>query len=147
MTRGETLYGRTTAEWLELTDATMQFLRERAGLGRTTNYTEVNQTLQRRIGVRQFDFELDVERAAMGHLLGLAVDEEFEATGVMISAVVLYLNANDAGPGLFTKATELQLLATNATRDEREKFWLEQVRAVHECYRRVGRERRRGGHR
>jgi len=48
----------------------VRFLRERAGLERTTNYTEVNQTLQRRIGARGFDFDLDSERAAMGHLLG-----------------------------------------------------------------------------
>jgi hypothetical protein len=91
------------------------------------------------------DFDLDTERAAMGHLLGLAVDEEYEATGLMLSAIVLDLNENDAGPGFFTKATELGLLATNATRDEREQFWLDQVRAVQDHYQRVGRQRRPAG--
>jgi hypothetical protein len=123
----------------------VRFLREQAGLDRTTNYTEVNQTLQRRTGARPFDFDLDSERAAMGHLLGLATDEEYEATGVMLSAIVLYLNENDAGRGFFTKAAELGLLAPNATRHEPERFWLAQVRAVQDHYRRVGRQRRPEG--
>src|SRR4051794_32290375 len=86
MSRDE-LWGRTPGEWAQLTDAAVRFLREQAGLERTTNYTEVNQTLQRRIGARRFDFDLDAERAAMGHLLGLAVDQELDATGLMISAI------------------------------------------------------------
>jgi hypothetical protein len=137
VTDGDSLYGRTSAEWSELTAATVRFLRDRAALERTTNYTEVNQTLVRRIGARRFDFDLDSERAAMGHLLSLAVDAEYEATGLMISAIVLYLNENDAGPGFFTKATELGLLAPNATRDEHQRFWVDQVRAVQDHYRRV----------
>lgn len=71
----------------------------------------------------------------MGHLLGLAVDEEHESTGLMISSIVLYLNENDPGPGFFTKGVELGLLARNATRDQRQVFWVEQVHAVQEHYR------------
>lgn len=135
MSDSQALYGRTPAEWTTLVDGCIRFLREQAALGRTTNYTEVNQTLQRRHGARRFDFDLDSERAAMGHLLGLAVDEEYEATGLMISSIVLYLNENDAGPGFFTKAAEVGLLAPNASPNERQAFWVEQVRAVHEHYR------------
>lgn len=129
------LYGRSPAEWTVLVDGCVRFLRDQAALGRTTNYTEVSQTLQRRHGARRFDFDLDSERAAMGHLLGLAVDEEYESTGLMISSIVLYLNENDAGPGFFTKAVELGLLTRNATGDEREAFWVAQVRAVQDYYR------------
>lgn len=141
MSASQSLYGRTPAAWDSLVDGCVRFLREQAALGRTTNYTEVNQTLQRRHGARRFDFDLDSERAAMGHLLGLAVDEEYDATGLMISSIVLYLNENDAGPGFFTKAAELGLLRRNATRDERQVFWVEQVRAVQEHYRAQGRRR------
>ncbi len=134
MSDSQPLYGRTPGEWTSLVDGCVRFLRERAALERTTNYTEVNQTLQRRHGARRFDFDLDTERAAMGHLLGLAVDEEYDSTGLIISAIVLYLNENDAGPGFFTKAIELSLLPRDAKRDEREAFWLGQVRSVHEFY-------------
>lgn len=135
MSDSAVLYGRTPTEWTNLVDGCVRFLREQAALGRTTNYTEVNQTLQRRHGARPFDFDLDSERAAMGHLLGLAVDGEYGSTGQMISSIVLYLNANDAGPGFFTKAVELGLLARNATRDEREAFWVRQVDEVQKYYR------------
>lgn len=145
MSDGQTLYGRTPTEWASLVDGCVRFLREQAALERTTNYTEVNQTLQRRHDTRPFDFDLDSERAAMGHLLGLAVDEEYESTGRMISSIVLYLNENDAGPGFFTKAAELGLLARNATRDEREAFWVDQVRAVQDYYRAQRRTRPRLG--
>jgi len=59
-----------------------------------------------------------------------------------LSAIVLYLNANDAGPGFFTKAMEPCVVATNATRDERERFWLDQLGAVQDHYQRGGRPRR-----
>jgi len=45
------------------------FLIERARLGRLTSYTVLNATLERRTGLRRFDFGLQAERAAMGHLL------------------------------------------------------------------------------
>lgn len=143
MSESQALYSRSPAEWESLVDGCVRFLREQAALGRTTNYTEVNQTLQRRHAARRFDFDLDSERAAMGHLLGLVVDEEYDATNLMISSIVLYLNENHAGPGFFTKAVELGLLQRNANPDERQAFWVEQVRAVQEHYRAQGRRRRR----
>jgi hypothetical protein len=42
----------------------------KARLIRTTSYTEMNTVLGRRAGVREFDFDLDGERRAMGELLG-----------------------------------------------------------------------------
>ena len=141
-----TMYGRAEEEWTTLIDGCGRFLRERAALARTTNYTEVNQTLERRYRARRFDFDLESERAAMGHLLGRVVDEEYDSTGLMLSAIVLYLNENDAGPGFFTKAVEVRLLDATASATQRQTFWVEQVTAVHEHYR-AERRPRTGGSR
>jgi hypothetical protein len=46
----------------------------------------------------------------MGHVLGLIVKRDFPVTGLVISALV-YLDANDAGPGFCTLAIQLGLLA------------------------------------
>lgn len=136
------LYGRTGVEWDQLTDWTVRFLREKARLGLTTNYSELSSTLARRHGARAFDFDLESERAAMGYLLGRAVDVELAVSGLMASAIVLYLNRNDAGPGFFKKAQEVGLLSRRATEPERDRFWQEQVRAVHERYARPARRPR-----
>lgn len=119
-------------------------VREQAALERTTNDTEVNQTLQRRHCTRPFDFDLDSERAAMGHLLGLAVDEEYESTGRMISSIVLYLNENDAQPGFFTKTVDLGDFSRGAPRGtSANPSGVEQVTAVREYYRAQRRARAR----
>ncbi len=44
-------------------------------------------------------FNLASEHAAMGHSLGRIADREYRQTGLRISAVVNYLDANDSGPG------------------------------------------------
>ncbi len=46
-----------------------------------------------------FDLGHADERAAMGRLLYLIVERNRPATGLMISALVTYLDANDAGTG------------------------------------------------
>ena len=91
-------YGRSAEEWGELTSVGLAFLVERARLEKTTTYMELDATLRRRTGIRGFDFEQDSERAAMGHLLGLIVERNRPTTGLLISALVQYLNTNDAGP-------------------------------------------------
>jgi hypothetical protein len=65
------LDGRTPQDWDQMAAESVRFLRDRAALERTTNYSELNATLQRRAGQGPFDLDLDSERAAMGHLLGL----------------------------------------------------------------------------
>jgi hypothetical protein len=59
-------YGRGDEEWDALEAAGWGFLTAQARLERTTSYTEMNTVLARRTGVRQFDFDLDGERRAMG---------------------------------------------------------------------------------
>lgn len=139
MTDEDLQYGRSRADWDRLTAEGIAFLVERARMERVTSYTEMNTTLARRTGLRPFDFDRQDERAAMGALLGRITEATFGPTGVMISALVHYLDANDAGPGFYALAQSVGLLAQNSSRAQREAFWVGQVRAVHDRYRRHSR--------
>lgn len=142
----DTRFGRGQAEWEELAETGRHFLEERARLEKTTSYTEMNVVLANRTGLRPFDFDREDERAAMGYLLGLIVDNTFSETGLMLSALVQYLNENDAGPGFFELARRLGLLRSRASSDERLVFWTSQVSAVHAHYRRPPRGVDHGPH-
>lgn len=120
--------------WDQLTTAGETFLIERARLTRLTSYTELNATLARRTGLPGFDFDRQDERAAMGHLLGLIVARNRPATKLMISSLVTYLDANDAGPGFYALAQQLGELPRGARAGAKWEFWVGQVKAVHECY-------------
>jgi hypothetical protein len=111
--------------------ATGEFLAEQARMERTTTYTELNAVLVRRTGARPFDFSKEAERAAMGALLGEVSEANLPEVGAMLSALVIYLNENDAGSGFYGFATELGLLPAGATRDDKTRFWVNQVKAVH----------------
>lgn len=128
------LFGRDELTWDEMAEAGEAFLVERARLGRLTSYTELNATLIRRTGLPGFDFSRQDERAAMGHLLGLIVERNRPATGLMISALVTYLDANDAGPGFYALAQQLGDLARGASASARFDFWVSQVKALHHHY-------------
>lgn len=129
-------YGRTDEEWDQLVKAGQEFLVERAKLRKVTTYTELNATLVRRTGCRAFDFDRADERAAMGHLLGLIVARDLEGapaeSPLMLSALVHYLDANDAGPGFYQLAKQLRLLPASASKTEKETFWIIQVNRLHE---------------
>jgi hypothetical protein len=129
-----TMYGRDDQEWDRLTEAGRAFLVERARLRRVTSYTELNAALVRRTGMAGFDFERADERAAMGYLLGLIVENDHARTGLMLSALVHYLDANDAGPGFYSLATQLGLLPRGASARAKEEFWVRQVNALHDSY-------------
>jgi hypothetical protein len=128
------LYGRDDQDWDHLVRVGRDFLIERARLRRVTSYTELNATLVRRTGMMGFDFDHPDERAAMGHLLGLIVERDFPTTGLMLSALVHYLDVNNAGPGFYHLATQLGLLPPNASARQKEQFWIQQVNAVHNHY-------------
>jgi hypothetical protein len=70
----------------------------------------------------------------MGHLLGLIVDLNRPDTGLMISALVNYLDENDAGPGFYSYAQQLGMLRQGATSDEKWEFWAGQVTALYQFY-------------
>jgi hypothetical protein len=123
-------YGRTGAEWEALEAAGWEFLVSQARLGRTTSYTEMNTVLARRTGVREFDFDLDGERHAMGELLGQLSERSFGVGRLLISVLVQYLSANDAGPGFYDLATRKHLLRPRPSQDEKLVFWVQHVKAV-----------------
>jgi hypothetical protein len=129
-----TLYGRDDLVWDELARVGLEFLVERARLGKLTSYTELNATLVRRTGLPGFDFSRADERAAMGHLLYLIVELNRPSTGLMISALVSYLDANDAGSGFYGYPQDLGLLRRNALAMEKLEFWAGQVKTLHEYH-------------
>jgi hypothetical protein len=120
-------YGRAAAEWEALEAAGWEFLVSQARLSRTTSYTEMNTVLARRTGVREFDFDLDGERRAMGELLA---ERSFSQARLLISVLVQYLNANDAGSGFYNLATRKHLLRPRPSQDEKLTFWVQHVNAV-----------------
>ncbi|MFF0229128.1 hypothetical protein [Micromonospora sp. NPDC005254] len=128
------MYGREEETWDRFAEVALAFLIERARLDRVTSYTELNTSLKRRTGLAAFDFEREIDRKAMGYLLGLVVERNRPVTGLMISALVHYLDANDAGPGFYSLAKQLGLLPQRATSDEKLSFWINQVNEIHAYY-------------
>lgn len=129
------MFGSEQADWDELTRVGEEFLIERARLGRLTSYTELNATLARRTSLRPFDFGFQADRAAMGHLLGLIVQErKRSANGLMISALVIYLDGNDAGSGFYKLAQDLGDLPPGQLAIKAE-FWTTQVSELFSFYR------------
>ncbi|ORA16496.1 hypothetical protein BST16_06695 [Mycobacterium asiaticum DSM 44297] len=99
--------------------------------------------MARRSGLPAFDFELDRDRDAMGIILGDISRENLSECGAMLSAIVVYIDRNDAGAGFYKLAQLLRLLPTDATTDQKLAFWAGQVKTVHEYYGRPRRRRRR----
>jgi hypothetical protein len=128
------LYGRDDVIWDQLAQVGLEFLVERARLRKLTSYTEFNATLMRRTGLPGFDFSRADERAAMGHLLYLIVEVNRPLTGRMISALVTYLDANDAGSGFYAYAQDLGMLSRKASAQQKLDFWVGQVSDLHDYY-------------
>lgn len=129
-------YGRSEDEWVELAAASRDFLIECAAEQRLTSYSELNVALVERTDHEPFDFSQASDRHAMGHLLFRVVDLT-KADEFMLSAVVVYVDGNDAGPGFYALAADLGLLARDASTAEREVFWTQQVAAIFNRYKGV----------
>ena len=114
-------------EWNELVDAGTAFFEERVRLRRPTSYTELNMGLHQRTGQRLFDFSEQSERTAMGHLLALTVERDDPTRGYMLSALVMYLDGNDAGSGFYALAKQPHVPGADGPRDA---FWLSQLRGL-----------------
>ncbi|HHU44895.1 MAG TPA: hypothetical protein GXZ46_04550 [Actinomycetales bacterium] len=134
----ELKYGRTPEEWDDLVQAAVTSLKRTAGLGRMTNYTDLNRDISARTGHRAFDFSQPDERSAMGHLLGEVVDRTYPECRAMLSGIVEYLDENKPGAGFYNLAVFKGLLDKDASKDERDAFWYKQVDTVHEAYKRKG---------
>lgn len=128
------LYGREESDWEQLEYSGLNFLIERARLERVTSYTEMNQALVQRTGLRRFDFDQESERAAMGYLLGQISEHEYPRTSLLISALVHYLDANDAGPGFYKLAQKKKLIRPGLSRNAQWEFWVSHVGQVHAWY-------------
>jgi hypothetical protein len=86
-----------------------------------------------------------VDDVLRGAILGDIVRETIGESGVMMSAIVVYIDRNDAGPGFYKLAQLLGLLPPSATADDKLRFWSGQVKQVLEKYRRPRRVRAGGG--
>jgi hypothetical protein len=93
----------------------------------------MNTVVHRRSGLTPFNFELDHDRAAMGYLLSRISELDRPTSGRMITALVIYLDENDAGPGFYRIAQEYGLLRTSE--QEKFEFWASEVTAAYEHYR------------
>lgn len=136
------MYGRTEDEWDALVEESIGLLKEQARLQRITSYSDLNVALARR-GHRPFDFEQRSDRTAMGSVLGRVSHRSFDEDGVMLSAIVVYIDQNDAGPGFYNLGVQLGLLPSIATADDKLAFWSGQVAKVHGKYARTPRRRQR----
>lgn len=128
------IYGRSIEDWEILTDAGTQFLIEQARQRRFTSYTELNAVLARRTNLRSFDFDQASERAGIGYLLGEIVAGSMASADVMLSAIVIYLGENDAGPGFYKLAENLGLLPPRSGADAKLVFWMQRVEQVFAHY-------------
>ena len=131
---GGVKYGRDEGEWATLTDETKDFLIDCAQRRDLTTYSDLNRELVERTGLAAFDFSQPTDRAAMGHLLFRVVDSAFQETGLMLSALVTYIDANDAGPGFYSLAADLGLLPRKASKAQQEVFWTGQVSKIFDHY-------------
>lgn len=123
-----------------MVDDAVTILSDQARLKRILSYSDLNSALARR-GHAPFDFEGESDRTAVGYLLGEVVRQTIGDSGVMLSAIVAYLNRNDAGPGFYKYATELGLLPSTASAEDKLDFWSRQVAKVHERYARPAHRR------
>ena len=134
------MFGRSDDEWDAIVAETQAYLEDQARLRRVTSYTDVNTALAA-AGHKPFDFASQSDRTAVGAVLGGVVDRTVGDTGVMLSAIVRYLDRNDAGTGFYNLAVQLGLLPNTATADDKLVFWSSQVAKVHDLY---AQPRRRG---
>jgi hypothetical protein len=135
-------FGRSEDEWARLVDVGKAFLVERAVMRRTTSYTEFNAALVNRTDTAGFDFDLDADRAAIGELLGRISEDAFVGSGRrLISALVQYLDTNDAGPGFYVLARS-KCFTVPASIQLRREFWIRHVGELHDHYARPPRQRR-----
>ncbi len=127
-------YGRDDETWDQLVEEGTLYLEDMARDADLTSYSELNAELVRRTGRRPFDFGQVADRAAVGYLLGRIVDHNYSRTGLMLSALVRYIDANEAGPGFYQLAQQMNLLDKNASRSDKYDFWIVQVTRLHAQY-------------
>jgi hypothetical protein len=132
------MYGRTELEWESLEAAGWDFLINQAcAIDPKTDYTTMNTELAGRTGRPLWNFENARDRAAMGELLGRLVDRSYAETkdrlggGLMVSALVAFAGGSVVGGGFFSKAAELNLIASERmSQSAKDEFWVRQLNGV-----------------
>lgn len=125
---------RTPDQWQELVDAATKSLTRTARLKRLSNYTDLNRDIAAQTGQTAFDFSSPEGRNAMGQILADVVEETYSDKGVMLSALVPYVDSNRPGGGFYHLAVNMGLLDKDASAEEKEEFWYTQVKKVYEAY-------------
>nr|WP_182633782.1 hypothetical protein [Dietzia sp. DQ11-71] len=126
-------YGISDDDWERQIEVAIRYLKRVAGLRRVTSYTELNREISEKTGLARFDFTHPEGRNAMSELLGEVVERTVDELGAMLSAVVLYIDENDAGPGFYSLAVDLGRLPADATSDQRIRQWSEEVAAAQDA--------------
>ena len=133
-------YGVSEQDWDRQVFAATRSLERIAALGRVTSYTDLNREIAEKTGLDQFNFAHPEGRNALAWILGEVVDRTVDDLQSMLSAVVLYIDGNDAGLGFYHLAVQLTGegrldpgLSADASSDDKLRFWSDQVAAVHEA--------------
>ncbi|MFI5708997.1 hypothetical protein [Kribbella sp. NPDC051620] len=128
-------YGRDDETWDRMVEEGTLYLEDVARDADLTSYSALNAELVHGPGCRPFDFEQAADRAAVGYLLGRIVDHNYSRIGLMLSALVRHIDANEAGPGFSQLAQQMNLLDKNASRAAKREFWIGHVAQLHALYR------------
>lgn len=123
-------YGIDDDDWERQIEVAIRYLKRVAGLGRVTSYAELNREISDRTGLPRFDFAHPEGRSALSELLGEIVERTVGDLDAMLSAVVLYIDENDAGPGFYGLAVALGRLSADATPGEKLGHWAKEVAAA-----------------
>lgn len=134
------MYGRTELEWDELVRAGRKYLEEIAARkDGFTDYTKLNHRLAEDTGQPLFDFGQQDGRNAVARLLGEIARQTHGEHDFMLSALVLYQYAGTAGSGFFNLAKQLYPMKTLSTEEQKDRFWLNEVKAIRSHYGAEGR--------
>ena len=129
-------YGYTAEEWEHLIERGLEFLKERARLGRFTSYTEFAYAMLTKLarGDSGHPGFSEGHRHWVRTALGQISQRSLEADGVMATALVVHLNEDTPGEGFFALAAELGRLPADATANAKEDFWRGEVARVRRRY-------------
>lgn len=122
------IHGRDDSEWDELVVAGHKYLREIASKGTVVNYTQFNDELEDRTGLQGFDFESELGRDQLSHLLGAIAERDREDNpGFMITSLVGRKGDYGPGKGFYELAHSWNYKFDASTKDGRFNFWQEQL--------------------
>jgi hypothetical protein len=139
---GAVIHGRDDMEWNELVVAGHKYLREVASKGTVVNYTQFNGTLEDRTGLQGFDFESDLGRDQLSHLLGaIAARDREDNPDFMITSLVGRKGDYEPGKGFYDLAQSWNYKFDVTTKDGRFNFWQEQLKLTREALEKAPRVR------